>query len=167
MLTIHQKSLYLLVLNATMILRSIGSTLKNNKNERTLRQYKICLFQKLESLINLIEVNQFDENVLLNTIIELADQFSISIGQSQKAINVILKYHYYSTRLNNNEIKKKLHCPIDSKILQILGIKNLKLCAINLETYNNLQNRISEFSELRIDFDDNWDRQHLEEEGLL
>lgn len=167
MLTIYQKSVYLLILNATMILRSIGKTLKQNTNGRTLREFKICLFNKLENLVSLIETNQFNENILQNSITDLANQFSISIGQSQKAINVILKYHYHSAQINNDEIKRHLHCPIDSKILEVLKIRNLKLNAIDLEKYIGLQNRISELSQFRVDFDDHWDRQHLEDEGLL
>jgi len=167
MLTIYQKSVYLLILNATMILRSIGKTLKHNNNGRTLREFKICLFTILQILVDMIETNQFNENALLNTITYLANHFSISIGQSQKAINVILKYHYHSAHINNDDIKRHLHCPIDSKILEVLEIHNLKLDAIDLETYNGLQNRISELSPFRVDFDDHWDRQHLQDEGLL
>lgn len=166
-MTIYQKSIYLLILNATMILRSIGRTLQNNNAGMTLREFKICLFSKLENLINLIETNQFNENTLLNSITDLANEFGISIGQSQKAINVILKYHYHSAQINNDEMKRHLHCPIDSVILEKLGIANLRLNTIDLETYIGLQNRISESSQFRVDFDDIWDRQHLEAEGLL
>jgi hypothetical protein len=150
-----------------MILRSVGTTLKNNNNGRSLREFKICLFTKLENLVSSIETNQFNENILLAAITELATEFDISIGQSQKAINVILKYHFYSIGINNNEIKRSLHCPIDSKILSILGINNLRLNAIDMERYLEIQNTISQMVESRIDFDYNWDRQHLEDEGLL
>jgi hypothetical protein len=150
-----------------MILRSIGKTIRHNNTGRTLREFKIYLFNKLENLANLIETNQFNENILLASIIDLANQFSISIGQSQKAINVILKYHYHLTQINNDEIKGHLHCPIDKKILEKLEITSLRLNAIDLETYSRLQNRISELSTFRVDYDKHWDRQHLEEEGLL
>jgi hypothetical protein len=167
MFSLHQKSAYLIILNATMILRSIGTTFKHNNDGKTLKEYKICLFKILCEIFNLIESNEFNENVLRNSIIELANQFSISIGQSQKPINVILKFHYYLNNINNNDIKKQLDCPIDKIILKELGFTNLSLNAIDLEQYNKLQKIINERVQFRIDFDDIWDRQHLEAEGLL
>jgi len=167
MLTIYQKSVYLLILNATMILRSIGHPLHRNNAALTVRDFKIQLFSKIENLTSLIEANAFTENELINSIVDLANHFSISIGQSQKAINVILKYHYHLSRMNNNDIKRILHCPIDSKILEVLGIINLRLNAINLEKYLEIQNRISAITPYRIDFDSHWDNQHLDDEGLL
>jgi hypothetical protein len=167
MFSLHQKSAYLIILNATMILRSIGTTFKHNNDGKTLKEYKICLFKILCEIFNLIESNEFNENVLRNSIIELANQFSISIGQSQKPINVILKFHYYLNNINNNDIKKQLDCPIDKIMLKELGFTNLSLNAIDLEQYNKLQKIINERVQFRIDFDDIWDRQHLEAEGLL
>jgi len=167
MLTVYQKSVYLIILNATMILRSIGRTLQLNNAVLTVHDFKIQLFGKIENLTNLIEANEFTENELINCITDLANYFSISIGQSQKAINVILKYHYHLTGINNNELKLSLHCPIDSKILSVLEINNLNLTAIDIERYLELQNMIAQRTEYRIDFDYNWDRQHLEDEGLL
>lgn len=150
-----------------MILRSIGQTLIQNNNGLTVRDFKIYLFSKIEYLINLMTANGFTENNLITSITDIANSFSISIGQSQKAINVILKYHFYLTGINNNEIKSALHCPIDSKILSVLGINNLSLSSIDLERYLEIQNTISQIAEYRIDFDYHWDRQHLEDEGLL
>ncbi|HQI40320.1 MAG TPA: hypothetical protein PK665_04435 [Ignavibacteriaceae bacterium] len=118
-------------------------------------------------MTDLIDTSAFNETELINHITELANYFSISIGQSQKAINVILKYHYHLTRINNNEIKRALHCPIDSKILAVLEINNLSLNAIDIERYLEIQNTISQRIEYRVDFDVHWDTQHLEAEGLL
>lgn len=167
MLTVYQKSVNLIILNATMILRSIGQTLHRNNAVLTVRDFKIQLFSKIENLTDLIETNEFTENVLINRITALANHFSISIGQSQKAINVILKYHYHLTGMNNNEIKRALHCPIDSKILSVLEINNLSLNTIDIERYLEIQNTISQRIDYRVDFDVHWDRQHLEAEGLL
>ncbi|OQA67604.1 MAG: hypothetical protein B6D44_01065 [Ignavibacteriales bacterium UTCHB2] len=150
-----------------MILRSIGLTLHRNNAVLTIRDFKIQLFNKIESLTDLIDTSAFNETELINHITELANYFSISIGQSQKAINVILKYHYHLTRINNNEIKRALHCPIDSKILAVLEINNLSLNAIDIERYLEIQNTISQRIEYRVDFDVHWDTQHLEAEGLL
>jgi hypothetical protein len=167
MLTVYQKSVYLIILNATMILRSIGRTLRLNNSVLTIHDYKIQLFGKIENLTNLIEANEFTENELLNCITDLANHFSISFGQSQKAINVILKYHYHLTGINNDQLKRALQCPIDSKILSVLDIRNLSLTAIDIARYLEIQNIIAQRVEYRIDFDYNWDRQHLEDEGLL
>jgi hypothetical protein len=48
-LTIYQKSVYLIIFNATMISRSIG---KNIKAGKSVKDFKIKVFEKLEMLTN-------------------------------------------------------------------------------------------------------------------
>ncbi len=174
---INLKSLYLSILNATMILRSIGTTLKDrgykNKEKRHMREkeYKKVLFGTLNNLTNKINQNKLTENEIIKRIAAIAKQFKISIGQSQKAINVILKCHYYLFA-KNQKMKKILHCPVDSIILGKLGEKGIKLTDIKIKEYKKIQKLILEkvkkdkLGKTRIDFDFHWDRQHIEDAGV-
>ena len=72
MLTIYQKSLYLIILNATMITRSIGKTLKNSKSRKTLKHYKKRLFKKLIFLSKKLENGTLTENAIIKAIEDLA-----------------------------------------------------------------------------------------------
>ena len=156
-----------MILNATMILRSIGKTFSEDNSNRTLKEFKIHLFKEVSKLTRKMDTNVITERILLNSITRLSNEFNISIGQSQKAINVILKFHFHLSNKYNKRIKKILHCPIDSKILAELNEKKLRLNKIDITTYLYLQKKISNLEEYRIDYDIHWDKQHLSEEGLL
>ena len=166
-LTIHQKSVYLMIFNATMISRSVG---KNIKEGKSVKDFKVSTFQQIEKLIDKMERNELTESDILNAIENLSNEFGISFGQAQKPINVILKYHFYLMNGNDN-IKKELHCPIDSVVLKEVGRDRISLTKIHKEEYLKLQQEIKEKMErrgdTRIEFDTQWDEQHLEEEGLL
>ena len=167
MLKIYQKSAYLLILNATMILRSIGSTFKVNKSKITLKEFKVSVFKEIDRLTTRMDAGTLTEKVLLSSIVRLAKKCRISIGQSQKAINVILKFHFHLSDKYDNTVKKSLHCPIDSKTLLQLNEKSVRLNKIDIKTYLKLQAKISDLVTYRIDYDIHWDKQHLSEEGLL
>ena len=163
-LTIHQKSIYLIILNSTMILRSVGKSLKGRK---TVKDFKIQVFKELNRLTSLMDKKKLKENQILSSIRRLSNKFKISFGQSQKPINVILKYHFYLTRSKDKHTRKILHCPIDSVILKALGIKGLPLTKINEKKYMEVQREIQALYPARIDFDTRWDEQHLREEGII
>ncbi len=161
-LTTHQKSVYLIIFNATMISRSVGKSLKGNKS---VKDFKIRVFEKLNRLTDLMNTDRLTEDNILDSIKELSDEFQISFGQAQKPINVILKYHFYLT--SKDDIKKILHCPIDSVILKILNKKGISLTRIGKEKYLEIQQEIQNRCPSRIEFDTQWDEQHLREEGIL
>ena len=104
---------------------------------------------------------------ITGTIERLSNEFGISWGQAQKPINVILKYHFYLARDRNDEIKHVLHCPVDSVILKALGEKSLRLTGIDKKEYLKIQRWIQDHYPARIDLDICWDRQHLQDEGIL
>ena len=147
-----------------MISRSISKTINKDKN---LRDFKIKLFKKIEKLTEKINNITLKEKDIEKVIDELKDEFGISYGQAQKPINVILKYHYYLTNNQDPNIKKSLHCPIDSLILKELNKTNLCLSRINKRLYYKLQEEIQEKSETRIEFDDHWDVTLLKNKGLI
>jgi len=166
-LTIYQKSVYRIIINATMILRSIGKTYK--KDPEKLKDFKYKLFKKIEILINLMDKEKLKNKKIRQEIKDLASECNVSVGQSQKCINVILKYHFL-LNYNNPKVKKELDCPLDSLILKELGVKKIFLNKMNFEKYTDYQNAIEsklKQNQYKLDFDDFWDNQNLKKDGLL
>ncbi|HBI81853.1 MAG TPA: hypothetical protein DDY04_07945 [Bacteroidales bacterium] len=163
-LTIHQKSVYLIIFNATMILRSVG---KNIKADKSVKDFKVKVFKELENLTNKMDTGKLTEENIIYSIESLSNKFGISFGQAQKPINVILKYHFYLTKNNDDHIKKTLHCPIDSIILKELGNSGISLTKITKDKYLGIQKEIENRCDTRIEFDTQWDEQHLQAEGIL
>ena len=166
-LTIYQKSVYLIIFNATMISRSVGKSLKSNNSGKSLKDFKVSIFQELDVLTRKMDASQLTENDILSSIRNLAEKFNVSFGQAQKAINVILKYHFYLTNNEDNKIKNILHCPIDSVVLKNLLGGSSPLTNIDEGLYIKIQNSIKLRGETRIDYDIVWDNQHLKDEGIL
>jgi len=151
-----------------MILRSIGKTLKVNSNQKSIKDYKIRLFQELDKLTLKLDQGQLDEPDIINSIQSLVDEFDISFGQAQKAVNVILKYHFHLFNGENKDIKSVLHCPLDSVILKhLFAGEKISLTDIDRALYIIIQRLIEKKGETKIDFDINWDIQHLKDEGIL
>ncbi len=163
-LTIHRKSVYLIIFNATMILRSVGKSLQGNKS---VKDFKIKVFGKLDMLTERMDNVMLTEDDIVDSINNLSEEFQISYGQAQKPINVILKYHFYLTKNSDNNIKKMLHCPIDSLILRRLDRRGIFLTKIDKGMYSELQSEIQRRCSTRIEFDTQWDKQHLRDEGIL
>lgn len=162
-LSIHQKSVYLIIFNATMVLRSVGKTLK----KKGIKEFKIKTFKEIEKLTRLMDDGKLTEKQILNSIRNLASKFKISFGQAQKPINVLLKYHFHLFHKPSDKIKKELYCPIDSVILKELKIKVISLTKIDEKQFFEIQKQIQNISETRIDFDTKWDKKHLKDEGIL
>jgi len=163
-LTIYQKSVYLIIFNATMISRSVGKNIKRNKS---LKDFKVRVFKELEILTSKMDTRILTEENIIDSINNLRNEFGISFGQAQKPINVILKYHFYLTKSNEDHIKKMLHCPIDSVILKKLGKSGISLTKIKKEKYLEIQKDIENRCDTKIAFDTQWDEQHLRDEGIL
>lgn len=165
-MTLQQKSVYVIILNATMILRSIGRTLKRN-HRGTTADYKRSLFRKLERLTACMDNKSLTEAQIVRAIRSLAAEFDISIGQSQKAINVILKYHFYLSAKQNKKMRKVLHCPVDRITLRGLKWKKISLNNLEIKEYRNIQRKIADICKNRIDFDDGWDEQLMKKNGIV
>jgi hypothetical protein len=163
-LSLHHKSVYLIIFNATMISRSVGKTLKDSGK---LKAFKVAVFRQIEKLTGKMEDASLTEDDIMTAIGKLNKGFGISFGQAQKPINVILKYHFYLTKCDDQRIKKVLHCPVDSVILKGLGKTGLSLSKIDKKDYIQVQQEIQQRSNTRIAFDDQWDKKHLKDEGIL
>lgn len=151
-----------------MILRSIGKTINNKKK---LANFKRNLFIVIESLINLMENKRLTDADIIDSISYLKSRFGISFGQTQKGINVVLKYHY---RLNEGKFKSCasiLHCPLDSVVMKSLGESKKSLNSVNKKKYVDLQLKILEMNKVigkyKIDYDDIWDIQNLKRNKIF
>ncbi|MFA5412648.1 MAG: hypothetical protein WC350_04865 [Candidatus Micrarchaeia archaeon] len=173
-LTIQQKSLYVIIYNATQISRSLGKTFSKDKDKLT--NFKIEMFRLIKRLISLMEDDKLEEKDILGAMEELEAKFAVSFGQAQKPINVILKYHFYLNKINNERIRRLLNCPIDKVVLNRLNklgvLKELELdkeglTGINRDYYDKLQGAIEKKSSVRIDFDKIWDEEILKRNKLL
>lgn len=167
-LSIQQKSIYLILFNATMVMRSIGKRIKNKEKQL---EFKKALFEEIEKLTRFMDKGKLVEMNILHSITILSKKFNISFGQAQKPINVILKYHFFLTENQNTGIKSALHCPLDSVVLKELkkyykDLNLLSLESMNQEAYVDLQEKIKSQTPTRIEFDIKWDKQHLEKVGL-
>jgi len=165
-LSIYQKSVYLIIFNATMIARSIGKIIKKNSGRKTLNDFRNNVFKEIEKLTQLIDSGKLKEKHLFETMDNISKKFNISYGQAQKPINVILKFHFYLTKNTNKNIKKVLHCPIDSIILKFIKRSSWTLSKIEKEKYKEFQELIEKQSSCKVEFDIQWDKQHLERAGI-
>lgn len=147
-----------------MIARSLGKSLQGDKG---MKDFKVKVFEKLDMLTEKMDIATLTEDDIVDSINNLSKEFQISYGQAQKPINAILKYHFYLTKNSNNNIKKILHCPIDSLILKRLGRSGIFLTKIDEGRYSELQREIRKRCSTRIEFDTQWDRQHLQNGGIL
>lgn len=163
-LKLEEKSVYLMIFNATMIARSVGKTF--NGNDRKLKEWKKETFKEIKKLTGRMDEENLTEGDILSSIERLSSEFEISWGQAQKPINVILKYHFYLSDYRDKDIKKALHCPIDSKILGEAGRTNLTLTEMDKEEYLEIQKEIEEEEPIKIEFDEKWDEEKLKEWGL-
>jgi len=168
MLNNYQRNVYLSILNSTMILRSIGKKIKNKK--RKLNGFRKNLFEQIDRLISLMDSRSLSEQQILKSIGLLKKKFGISYGQSQKAINVIIKYHFRLYEKNYKSNKSILHCPIDSEVIKELNQPKISLSKIDKRKYDDLQKTIKDFASKNgkspIDFDDVWDNKSIERNGL-
>ncbi len=165
MLTIYHKSLYLDILNATMILRSVGRSFLADNRRQKLREYKQLVFAELEPLCSRMQQGLLQTNDIRESIERIRFQVDISFGQAQKAINVLVKYHYFLFH-SNSPVGSQLDCPLDKIILDGLG-ERVSLSNLGHDQYEQIQIRISQLSDRRVDYDRRWDEQHLNDEGLL
>jgi len=164
-LSIYQKSVYLIIFNATMIARSLGKTLKDKS---TLAEFKKDVFRAFYALVRLMDEKRLTEDAILESIRALRSkfEFGVSFGQAQKPINVLLKYHFYLTKSGDAETERILHCPVDSVVLRELRMKPQSLAKIDEDEYLKIQDNIGRLCATRIAFDRKWDQENLRGAGI-
>jgi len=124
------------LIKETQVARSISSSKKDgiqiNKDK-----YKSLLVNSILKLIRLVDNKNIQNKDIRSEIIKLSAETGVSIGQSQKVINVYLKL-YCLLRDCSLEIIKELDCPLDSITMdKKQKMKNL----IDINEYIDWQNK--------------------------
>ncbi|MEK6891579.1 MAG: hypothetical protein AABX25_00170 [Nanoarchaeota archaeon] len=136
-----KNSLLTVLCNATGIYRRT-ITAEQKKN------YQIKLKEIIMRLTKKVDSDSITNKDIRNAIIELRE-FCGSIGASQKAINVYLKF--YSVISNKKDlVLRELDCPIDSFVIKKNKLKKIALSNLNLEDYEEMQNKLNQKYEMRI-----------------
>jgi hypothetical protein len=162
-LDLIRKSLYLTVFNETMIMRSVGKRLHEPDAKK---KFKKAVFDEIDRLTDLMDQGTITENEILKSIESISNGCKVSFGQAQKPINVLLKIHFYLGK-RDDRVAYELHCPLDSFVLGEKLHQHVSLRKMDKEQYMKAQDEIAQQYSPRIKLDEEWDRQHLRDEGLL
>jgi hypothetical protein len=151
-----------MLLNSSMVMRSVSKN-KAQRSGKAQRRFKRAVRRQWMKLCGLMDAGHVSAKNIRDSIKRLVDQHGVTYGQAQKAMNVVLKYHYYLTHRGNDdpEIKGQLDCPIDSGVFKELGEPVVRLSRLkDRNQYVELQERIAQRSggKPRVCFDDQWDR---------
>lgn len=128
--------------NATQIYRR---TIPKNKKDA----YKKKVKEVIISLIEKIDNNSIQNKNIRQAIQELSDNVGISIGASQKAVNVYLKV-YCIVSNKDDKMLRELDCPIDSKVIKKNKLKKISLKVMNLEDYEEMQRQLQQSYGIKI-----------------
>jgi hypothetical protein len=80
------------------------------------QEFKKQVFDSCIELANKADNGTLRNGDIRNRIVEISKNANASIGQTQKIINVYLKYYCILTR-KSLEIIKELDCPLDSQVM--------------------------------------------------
>lgn len=139
----------------TQLGRSFG---KSNRPEN----FNTELFNIMKHLRILVDNETIKNGDIRTAIKTLKERTGASIGQSQKVINVYLKF--YSLISNKNEnVLKELDCPLDSTIFRELGVKQNNMRNLNeFSKYEKLQAECEKRAGIKILFDAKYGKKRLE-----
>jgi hypothetical protein len=94
---------------------------KETQLDRSLRdnnqEFKKQVFSSCIELANKADSGTLKNEDIRNKIAEISDKAKVSVGQTQKILNVYLKYYCVLTK-KPMEIIKELDCPLDSQIME-------------------------------------------------
>jgi hypothetical protein len=121
----------------------VGRSLKG-KSKKFKQAFNRVLFNAIGKLRKKVDRGTLKNEDIRREIKELAKKTGTSVGQSQKAINVYLKYYCILTN-KPIEIIRELDCPIDRAIISKFGKgkeKMIRLKNMDFKSYLELQNRL-------------------------
>ncbi len=170
-MNIYHKSLWLTIINATMIGRSLGTTLPPNRRHNRIKLYKKLTIEEMGKLSAKMDQHTLRRRDIHRALDKIKDAIpGISFGQAQKGLNVLLKVHWFLYH-KGHPIGSELDCPLDSKVLGSLGGPQIRLARIDKPMYMTKQEEIMSHSQVRgehrVEYDRIWDEDHLRDEGLL
>lgn len=137
----------------TQVGRSIGSSNKDGKMFVDTKKFNRELLQAIIKLRTQVDNCSIKNSDIRNEIESLSEKTGVSIGQSQKVINVYLKF--YCLLLDKPlEIIRELDCPLDSTTMdKKQKMKNVK----TMEEYNAWQLKFEDMFGLRLLRDTEYD----------
>lgn len=166
-MTLTQKLPFLILFNASMILRSVSRrksdkrVLSENYKNRKISLFRKETFKQFYKLAKKIDNSNLKRVHIHNSIRSISKKTHTSFGQAQKGLNVLLKYYchlfYYDSR-----VMKELDCPLDKFILDSLD-KSIFLNHITEKYYLEIQNNVSTGRNSRIAYDYKWDKKKIHE----
>ena len=128
--------------NATQVYRR---TIPKSKKE----EYKAVLKRVIKNLVEEADNDSLDNQKIRQSIIDLSDRIRISIGASQKVINVYLKF-YCVLGNKSDVIINELDCPIDSFVIKENKLKKVPLSKLNLKDYKEMQDVLGKKYGIRV-----------------
>ena len=102
----------------------LGRSLKGVKLE-VKKQLKKLLFESIMELANKADNETLKNEDIRKKIVEISEKGQVSIGQTQKVVNVYLKYYCILTKKSTGIIAE-LDCPLDSLIMSRYTTKNVR-----------------------------------------
>ena len=136
----------------TQVNRSIHSSKRDGKNI-DVNKYKRLLLISIKKLRKLVDNCSIKNSDIRMEIKKLAKKTGVSIGQSQKVINVYLKF-YCLLKDCSLEIIKELDCPLDSTTMERKQkMKNV----LTMKDYVNWQNKFEKEFGIRLLRDNEYD----------
>lgn len=135
-------SLLTVLCNATGIYRR---TIKPENKDLYRNSLKIAI----KELIDKVDNNSIKNKDVREAIRELSNISGVSIGASQKAINVYLKF-YCVISDKDDLIIGELDCPIDRKVINKNRLRKIALKDIDLEHYTEMQEKLRKRYDIRI-----------------
>lgn len=129
-------SLLTVMCNVTQIYRG---TIPKDKKKIYTKTLKILI----KNLIGKIDINSLANEDIRKAIKDLSIKSDVSIGASQKAINVYLKF-YCILANKSDDIIKELDCPIDSFVIKENKLSKVSLKNMNLKDYEEMQDILKE-----------------------
>ena len=136
----------------TQVNRSIHSS-KRDGIVIDVDKYKRLLLYSIRRLRKLVDNFTIKNSDIRDEIKKLSEETGVSIGQSQKVINVYLKF-YCLLKDCKVEIIKELDCPLDSTTMEKKQkMKNV----LNMNDYINWQNKFEKEFGIRLLRDNEYD----------
>ena len=129
----------------TQVNRSIHSSKRDGK-EIDVDKYKRLLLESIRRLRKLVDNSKLKNSDIRTEIKKLSEETKVSVGQSQKVINVYLKF-YCLLKDCPIEIIKELDCPLDSTTME----KKQKMKNVfNMDEYIDWQNKFEKEFGIRL-----------------
>ncbi len=129
----------------TQVGRSIGSSNKQNKKINP-KEFKRILLNSIKKLRKLVDNRTIKNLDIRKEIKDLSEKTGASVGQSQKVINVYLKFYCFFLD-KPLEIIKELDCPLDSTTMEKKQkMKNV----VSMDEYIEWQNKFEKKFGIRL-----------------